>query len=357
MFRFGLNNKIGTGGIVVSLRQPEKDNSAVTDPMHRNLLLSLVLVSFGCTGSEPDHLTIYSGRSKALVEPLVLKYEEQTGNRVDVRYGDTAQLAVALTEEGDRSTADLFWAQDAGALGAVAASGLLKTLPDSLLNHVAPAYRGSGGTWIATSGRARTLAFSTIRADTAALPRSVFDLVAPAYRDRVGWAPANGSFQAFVTAMRKLAGDEPTRTWLNAMKANGARSYPKNTAILQGIANGEIDFGLPNHYYLHRFKSEDLDFPVGQTGFEAGDVGNLINVAGIGVLTASHHADAAHDFIRFVIGPESQAYFAAETFEYTVAAAADRTPEVSNSLQPAIALDDLRDLERTLEMLRTAGLL
>ncbi|NNE33960.1 MAG: iron ABC transporter substrate-binding protein [Rhodothermales bacterium] len=325
--------------------------------MYHKLVLVLILVSCGCTGTESDHLVMYSGRSKALVEPLVLKYQEQTGTQVDVRYGDTAQMAVALTEEGERTMADLFWAQDAGALGAVAASGLLSPLPDSLLGAVGPGYRGSGGTWIATSGRARTLAFSTARADTGALPRSVFDLVAPQYHGRVGWAPANGSFQAFVTAMRKAEGEERTRAWLDEMKTNGARAYSKNTAILQGIANGEIDFGLPNHYYLHRFRSEDPGFPVEQTRFESGDVGNLINVAGVGVLAASRHRDAARAFIHFVLSPESQAYFVAETFEYPVAAAAGSLPGGPDSLRPSIPLDDLRDLEQTLQILRDAGLL
>jgi iron(III) transport system substrate-binding protein len=325
--------------------------------MYRRLIAYCCLVLAGCTGAEPESLVLYSGRSKALVEPLVLKYQEATGTAIDVRYGDTAQLAVALIEEGDQTAADLFWAQDAGALGAVSAAGLLSSLPDSLLQRVESSNRGSGGAWVATSGRARTLAYSSLRASADELPASVFDLTKPIFRGRVGWAPANGSFQSFVTAMILTAGDERTREWLDAMKANGAKTYSNNTSILQAIANGEIDFGLPNHYYLFRFKSEDPAFPVDQTTFESGDVGNLLNVAGIGRLAPSREATAAMEFISYVLGPESQTYFATETNEYPVSLTADSSAHADRAGRPAVSLDELRDLERTLEMLREAGLL
>ncbi len=324
--------------------------------MHRPLICALFLIAAGCTSPVSTELTLYSGRSKSLVEPLVLKFQEQTGQKVSVRYGDTAQLAVALMEEGDRSSADLFWGQDAGALGALAAAGLLRQLPDSLLKRVEPGYSGTGGSWIATSGRARTIAFSSERVEPENVPRSVFDLTAPELAGRVGWAPANGSFQSFVTAMRIAEGDDRTRTWLQQMKANGAVSYARNTAILQGIANGEVDFGLPNHYYLYRFKAEDPDFPVDQTSFDTGDVGNLVNVAGIGLLSTSSSVQAALTFVDFLTREEAQQYFRTETFELPVVAGED-TGSAPEALRPGVALDDLKDLEATLDMLREVGLL
>ncbi|MEX0928664.1 MAG: extracellular solute-binding protein, partial [Balneolales bacterium] len=121
------------------------------------LLLCLPLIA------PAQSLTIYSGRSKALVDPIIQKFEEETGITVRVRYGGTTQLAVALLEEGSRSPADLFWAQDAGALGAVNAENLFGDLPQNTLEIVPPQYRGQAGKWIATSGRARVLAYSTSR--------------------------------------------------------------------------------------------------------------------------------------------------------------------------------------------------
>ncbi len=323
----------------------------------RLLLLSLSLLWMGCQSGEDPNLTVYSGRSKSLVEPVVMRFSTDTGIKVDVRYGDTAEMAVALMEEGDQSRADVFWAQDAGALGAVAQEGLLATLPDSLVLRVGTNYVGNRGAWVATSGRARTLAFSVDRVNPDELPSSVFDLTAPDYRGRVGWAPANGSFQAFVTAMRLVHGDDITRKWLTDMKENDAVAFPKNTAILQGIANGDVDFGLPNHYYLYRFKSEDPDFPVDQTSFDAGDIGNLVNVAGVGIVTHSNSPAAAARFVSYVLDDQTQQYFADQTFEYPVVRVSSERSLPPDSLVPAVELDQLQDLQQTLDMLREVGLL
>lgn len=334
------------------------------------VILTLIMLPLAaCTEPIPDTsdevteaLVVYSGRSKALVDEIVERFEEETGISVDVRYGDTAQLAVTLAEEGAQTRADVFWAQDAGALGAVDADGLFATLPDSILQKAPAAYRSAGGTWVGTSARARTLAYSLERADTTDLPTSLFDLTDPKYAGRVGWAPANGSFQAHVTALRAQVGEDETRAWLEAMKANGAKAYPKNSAIVQAIADGEVDYGLPNHYYLYRFTSEDAAFPVAQTFFEAGDAGNLVNVAGAGILASSDNQPAAERFLSYLLNTDAQHYFTQETFEYSIVEGIKPGVQLLDAerletLQAPVDLASLRDLEATLQLLRDTELL
>lgn len=316
---------------------------------------------WACRQAEESPLIVYSGRSETLVEPLIERFEQETGISVEVRYGDTAQLAVALTEEGEQTQADLFWAQDAGALGAVDARGLFTSLADTVLRHVPAALRSNAGRWVATSGRARTLAYAPGRIDTMALPQSLFELTDPQYAGRVGWAPTNGSFQAHVTALRKMVGDDSTRAWLQAMLDNGTKSYRNNTAIVQAIADGEVDLGLPNHYYLYRFKSEDPAFPVEQRFFAPGDPGNLMNVAGIGILAGTDQPERAQRFVAFLLTDAAQRYFSEETYEYPVVdgvVPAVALPDWEGGrVLPQFDLDVLQDLEGTLQLLRSVGLL
>ena len=334
------------------------------------ILLLLALVLTACEQPQPQpeaeaeggELTLYSGRGESLVDPLIERFQAETGITVNVRYGGTSQLAVALAEEGDQTNADLYWAQDGGALGAVHAAGLFASLPDSLTGKAPAPYRNADGTWVATSGRARALAYAPARVDTNALPQSVFDLTDPAYQGRVAWAPANGSFQAAVTAMRKLVGEDSTRQWLEAMRDNGAKPYPRNSAIVQAIADGEVDYGLPNHYYLLRFKSEDANYPVEQTYFGPGDPGNLVNVAGIGILKNSARQAAALRFVSYLLSADAQQYFASDTKEYPMIEGVEYSPGLPalrdlEALQPQIDLESLDDLEATLAMLRDVGLL
>lgn len=310
----------------------------------------------------PNEITLYAGRGESLVEPLIQRFEEETGVRVNVRYAGTAELAVLLQEEGARSPADIFWAQDAGALGAVARRGLLRSLPHDLYADTPEIYRNAGGEWVATSGRARVVAHATDAATIASLPRSAFDLTEPRYAGLVGWAPTNASFQSFITAMRVMHGDDRTEAWVTAMIANGTKSYRNNTAIVEAIAAGEITFGITNNYYLLRFLAENPDYPVRQSFFATGDVGNLVNVAGAGILRSAPNPVGAERFLRFLLEQESQRYFTDVVHEYPVTESIAPNPNLESfeqllSVSPRLDLDAMEDLEGTLQLLRRAGAL
>jgi iron(III) transport system substrate-binding protein len=322
-----------------------------------SLLSSLILFAETAFSQQ---LTLYSGRSKALVEPLIQEFERETGIRVRVRYGGTTQLAVAIIEEGRRTPADIFWAQDAGALGAVHRAGLFMILDEAIFEGKPEVFRNSDGTWIATSGRARVLAYDRRVLQPEALPSSILELTKPEWRGQVGWSPANASFQSFVTAMRFIEGEDVARQWLIDMQKNGAIAYNNNTSILQAIAAGEVRLGITNHYYIERAQSGNADYPVDKIFFKPGDSGNLLNVAGAGILSASRSKPEANRFLEFLLRAESQKYFLNEIFEYPVTYGFDgqdsKLQELLDVL-PDIDLDMLNDLDGTLRLLRETGLL
>ncbi|MCA9829976.1 MAG: iron ABC transporter substrate-binding protein [Dehalococcoidia bacterium] len=306
-------------------------------------------------------LTIYSGRSEALVGPLLKEFEDKSGIKVSVKYGDTAALAALIVEEGSKSPADVFFAQDAGALGAVNDRKLFEKLPDDLLGKVDPKFRSPAGTWVGISGRARVIVYNPELVKADELPASVKDLTGARWKGHMGWAPTNGSFQAFVTAFRKLEGDPATETWLKAMKSNGVREYADNRAIVAAVAAGEIQVGLVNHYYLYGFiKDQGDSFQAKNYFTTAEDAGSLVNAAGAGMLASSKHKDQARALISYLLDKEAQEYFAAETFEYPLVdgiAADPRLTPLGELKHPAIDLSDLDDLEGTLKLLRAARVL
>jgi len=321
-------------------------------------LLAAVVVLFTACQPAPRDLVIYSGRSKSLVDPVIEKFKAETGINVEVKYGGSTQLAVALIEEGDRTPADLFWSQDAGALGALNKASLLQTLPAGITDLVPGSFRNSGGSWVATTGRARVLAYSSDRVRADDMPASVTDLTNEVFRNRVAWAPTNASFQSFVTALIVQHGVDATREWLIAMRDNGTVSFANNNAILQGIAAGEADLGITNHYYLLRTKAEDPAFPVEQTVFASGDLGNMVNVAGIGKLASSDNP-AAEMFIEFLLSDEIQVWFTQNVFEYPVTNVKAENLETNVIMEtaPSLDLEALDNLDQTLELLREVGLL
>ncbi|MFC3061557.1 iron ABC transporter substrate-binding protein [Paenirhodobacter populi] len=317
-------------------------------------------LAVGMVSAAADTITIYSGRGEALVAPLIAQFETETGLKAEVRYGGTAELATLLLEEGANTPADVFWAQDAGALGALVP--VFADLPAEVNASVLEAFRSDANKWVATSGRTRTLVYSTERVQEGDLPASVKDLTDPKYKGRVAWAPTNGSFQAFVTAFRLTEGDAAAKAWLEGMIANEAKVYRNNGTQIEAIANGEVDYGLVNNYYLGRYTAADADYPVDQTHFDAGDIGNLVLVAGAGIIGASDSKADAQKFIDFLLSPAAQQYISLQGNEYPVRsgiipAVTLESLDTINTISPKVDVNRIGDLEGTLALLREVGLL
>lgn len=308
--------------------------------------------------SEPEKLLIYSGRSEGLIGPVLEAFSDDTGVQVEVRYGGTAEMAATILEEGDNSPADVYIAQDAGALGALAAEGRLAKLPLDILERVPANFSSSEGMWVGISGRVRALAYNTNVVAEAELPASLLDMTQPEWQGRVGWAPSNGSFQANITAMRVMLGEDATRQWLEGMIANEAVTYENNDAITQAVINGEIAVGLVNHYYVFEFKEQIPDAPIAIHYFQAGDIGGLVNVAGTGIISTSKHPGLAQRFLLYLLGTTAQSYFAEKTAEYPLVpgvAGNSSVKPLSEIQGPAIDLSQLSDLQATLDLLRDTG--
>ena len=332
--------------------------------MRRTFVVTLAgaLVALGaasCT-SNNSRLVIYSGRTSNLVRPLLEQFSEETGIKIDVRYGDSAELALLVEEDGDKSPADVFISQSPGAIGFLDARNRLARLGNPVLDEVAPQFRAGDGRWVGLTGRVRTLVYNTRTVDRASLPASVLDLSKPAYKGKVAIAPSNGSFQDFVSTLRELIGDAPAEAWLEAMAENDAPEYANNTAILEAVARGEVEMGLVNHYYVARAKSEDAGTPIDSYFFTANDPGRLLLVTAAGVLDSADKTDEANRFLRFLLAAKAQEFFAEETFEYPLAAGAKPAGAVPPLESIAPTTFDLgrlgADLQETLDMIDESGL-
>ncbi len=311
--------------------------------------------------SDPGSLVIYSGRSESLVGPIIQHFEDVTGINVAVKYGGTGQIAATLLEEGENSPADVFFAQDPGGLGEVANAGMFATLPSGVTNKVPVWARSPESQWVGISGRARVVVYNTDNISPDALPATMEDFTKPEWKGRIGWAPTNGSFQAMVTAMRVVWGEDKTREWLLGVQANEPNVYPKNTPTVAAAGAGEIDVGFVNHYYLHRFIAEEgEDFAARNYHPTGGGPGGIILVAGAGMLETAENKENAERFFNFLLSTVAQQYFAGQTFEYPLVEGV-RTNRILTPLDninnPDVDMAALDDLSGTQALLRDIGIL
>ena len=207
------------------------------------------------------------------------------------------------------------------------------------------------------------LAYNTDALTEDQVPDSVFDLTDPAWKGKIGIAPTNASFQAFVTAMRLSVGEEKTKQWLVELKQNEPKTYEKNTPIVEALATGEIELGLVNHYYLYLVKEEQPDAPIANHFLAKGDPGALVSVAGAGALASAANKDGAGQFIDFLLSDEGQRFYtdSAEEAEYPLVAgiaAKEGLPPLDTLEGPNVDLSTFgAELSSTLELLRETGYL
>jgi iron(III) transport system substrate-binding protein len=330
------------------------------------LLAGLALVAAACGGDDgggsgPGQLTVYSGREEEIVKPLFDRFERESGVDIRARYGDSAELAAQIAEEGERTRADLFFAQDPGSVGSVAEEGRLANLPERLLDRVPERFRDPEGQWVGTSGRVRVVAYNTDSLNESDLPDTIFGFTDSRWKGKIGFPPTNASFQAFVTAMRLSAGEERTRQWLEAIKDNDPKLYEKNLQTVEAVGRGEIDVGLVNHYYLFIAKEEDPNLPVENLYLKGEDPGALVSTAAVGILESSDNQEDAERFVEFLLSEQGQRFYAeeAEEAEYPLVEGVEPKrglPPLGELQGPDVELDRFgRELERTLELLNEVG--
>lgn len=319
--------------------------------------LAIGLLGAACSGGGDGPLTIYSGRSEDLIGPVIEGFTEETGIEVEVRYGDSAELATTLTVEGADSPADVFFAQDPGSLGLVADAGLFQPLPADLLDMVPARFADDGGRWVGTSGRVRVFVYDPRAVDEADLPQTIWDATDARWNGVLGVAPTNGSFLSFVAALILDEGEDRALEWLEAVAANDPVDFPSNSPIVEAVDLAELEAGLVNHYYLLRREAELGAVEAANWFIPAGDAGSLVMTAGAGLISDS---DDARAFIEYLLATETQEYFVSETFEYPLVPGIDGPgglPPIEDVATPDIDLSDLSGaLQRAIELVAEAGL-
>ena len=307
-------------------------------------------------------LVLYSGRSETLVQPLIDQFIEDTGIEVEVRYGNTGEMAALLLEEGDATQAGVFLSQDAGALGALSSAGLFTTLPEDISSRVQPGFTSTDGSWVGVTGRARVIVYNSDIVAEQDVPRTADEVVGSRWSGQVGVAPTNASFQSFVTAYRVLEGEGAAEAWMSALVSNDPQRFEGNTPILEAVEAGAIPLGLINHYYWYRLKAERgeenlasrLSFP------EPGDPTSIVNVTGVGILSPAQLDQDAIDFVDYMVSTEGQQYFVEATYEYPLVEGIDAPeglPALESLVNPELDLSDLESLSETQDLLTRFGLL
>lgn len=299
------------------------------------------------------NLTLYLGRGEGGLYGEIIKAIRKRCPDLNLKVRRAPAAALVNTLEAESSygvaRADLFWSIDATSLGAVAAAGLAKPVPEDILQLIKPAFRYQA--WAAISGRLRTVPYNPDRVESADIPNHIMAFADTDYT--IGWAPSYGAFRSFITAMRLLEGDQRTREWLLGVKRH-ARNYGGELSVVMAVERGEVDLGFANHYYTLRLKAGMPDANV-QLALTEHDAGSLINASGAVLLSDN---PLAVQFLRYLFTREVQSYLVREAYEIPMVTNVDPPTGLPSPFSPPnVDLTRLTDLQGTLKLLRETAVL
>lgn len=324
-------------------------------------VVALALPMSACSLLSPPDLVVYNAQHEELLDEIVPLFEEQTGLDVELRSGKDLEMANQIVEEGKDSPADVFLTENSPAMSIVDNAGLFAEVPEGALANIPERYVPEDRRWVGFLARSTVAMYNTGSMTEADMPASILDFAKPEWKGRVGFSPTGADFQAIVSAVLELEGEEATREWLAGLKANGV-VLQNNLVVMQAVDSGEIDAGIAYHYYWYRDREEN-----GQDSdssalhfFGDQDPGAFLSVSGAGILAAGEHQDAAAQFVEWLTGAEAQQAMAESyALEYPLNPEASLNPDVKafDELEPPTV--DMANLNgpRVTELMTEAGLL
>lgn len=292
----------------------------------KKLSLVSALVAASLTQAVAADVNLYSSRQEALIKPLLEKFTEQTGIAVNLVSGGDDALITRLTNEGDRSPADLLITADAGRLYRAKQAGILQPLSSEIVNERVPAnLRDSDDMWTGLTQRARPIFYVKSQIDPTQL--STYEaLTEEQFRGQVCIRSSSNIYnQSLIASMIAVEGEAIAEDFANGLVANMARPPAGgDTDQLKAAAAGVCNIAIANTYYFGRLMTSDSESDravaakLGVFWPNQDGRGTHVNVSGVGLTKASKNQEEARLLIEFMLSNESQTWYSEVNNEYPV---------------------------------------
>ncbi|KFD21770.1 iron ABC transporter substrate-binding protein [Yokenella regensburgei] len=325
------------------------------------LTSSVLLTPFASAADSSGGLVVYNAQHENLVKSWVDGFTKETGIKVTLRNGGDSELGNALVQEGSASPADVFLTENSPAMVLVDNAKLFAPLDQATLDQVTPAFRPQHGRWIGIAARSTVFVYNPAKLNESQLPKSLMDLAKPEWKGRWAASPSGADFQAIVSAMLALKGEQATLEWLKAMKTNSV-AYKGNSTVMKAVNAGQIDGGVIYHYYrfVDQAKTGENSKNTQLHYFKHQDPGAFVSISGGGVLASSKHQQQAQAFVKYITSKAGQDSLRTnDAFEYAVGVNAASNPKLvplKDLDAPKVEPSTLNN-KKVIDLMTQAGLL
>jgi len=284
------------------------------------LAAGLAVAPMMANAADSEGIVVYNAQHETLTQAWADGFTKETGIKVTIRNGSDMQFANQIIQEGAASPADVYLTENSPGMTLVDANKLFAPVDAATLAQVPETFKAADGNWIGVAARSTVFAYDKTKLKEADLPKSMLDLADPKWKGRWGASPAGADFQAIVSALLELKGEDATRAWLKAMKEN-ASFYKGNSVAMKAVNAGEIEGAVIYHYYWFgdQAKTGENSKNVSLHYFKNQDPGAFVSISGGAVLASSQHQKEAQAFLKWITGKGGQAVLRdGDSYEYAV---------------------------------------
>ena len=284
-------------------------------------------------------VVVYTSVDQVFSAPIFRACQDKTGLKVrggfDTEETKSTGMVNRLMAEAGHPQADVFWSNDPVRPYLLAARGLVDAyVPPTAskipaIFHARPASQArgdDGDLWVGFAARARVLLVNTDKVSAQDTPTSIQDLTAPRWKGQVAMAnPLYGTTTMHVGALAVAWGDQRTKDYLNALKANGVRVASSNGEVKRLVVAGEVAVGLTDtddaHEALEAHSPVRVVYPdqranpmktAKTAGETATPLGTLVMPTAAVVIHGAHHPKAARALIDCLVSADTERRLAAD---------------------------------------------
>ena len=281
-----------------------------------------------------DEVNVYSARHYDSDEALYQAFTEETGIEVNILEGGSSQLIERIKSEGVASPADVMLTVDAGNLWRAEQEGIFQSVDSDVLNERLPdSMRHPEGMWFGFSQRARVIYYNRDNFDPSQIS-SYEDLADPQFEGQVCIRSSNNIYnQSLLASLIEHHSEEGAQEWAEGVVNNMARDPEGgDTDQIRGVASGECDLAVGNHYYYVRLlhSDEEADREVARSVgiiFPNQDGrGTHVNIGGAGVVEGAPNRENAVRLLEFLSSDMAQEAFAEGNYEFPVVEGVKKNP-------------------------------
>jgi iron(III) transport system substrate-binding protein len=306
-------------------------------------------------------LVVYNAQHDTLTTAWVDAFTAATGVKVEIRQGSDLVMANQLVAEGSASPADVFLTENSPGMSLVEDAGLFAPVNKATLAQVPSQYSPSSGKWIGIAARSTVFAYNPTMVTEADLPKSILDLQDPEWNGKWGAAPKGADFQAIVSAMLDLKGEDATEAFLKSLKDHG-QQFSGNSAAMKAVNAGTVSGAIIYHYYWYgdQAKTKENSNNVALQYFGDKDPGAFLSVSGAGVLAHTKHSAEAQALVNFITSKAGQEVLSDSTaFEYSIGSDVPPNPALKplTELSPPVVDPSKLNSPKVVELMTDAGLI